>query len=51
MARNKSLGKKLRLNKRGMQNRPMPVWVVLRTKRKVRRNVKRFLWRRSKLKR
>jgi len=51
MATSKNLGKKIRLAKRHNQNRPMPVWVVMRTKRKVRRNPKRYLWRRTKLKR
>jgi large subunit ribosomal protein L39e len=51
MARNKNLGKKLRLLKRGKQNRPVPMWVVMKTKRKVRRNPKRYHWRRSRLKR
>jgi large subunit ribosomal protein L39e len=51
MARYKNLGKKLRLIKRGRQNRPMPFWVVMRTKRKMRRNPLRYYWKRSKLKR
>lgn len=51
MARVKHIAQKLRLAKRGKQNRPIPYWVVARTKRQVRRNPKRFLWRRSKLKR
>ncbi|MBR9680669.1 MAG: 50S ribosomal protein L39e [Candidatus Altiarchaeota archaeon] len=51
MATVKNLARKIRLAKRHGQNRPMPVWVVMRTKRKVRRNVKRYAWRRVKLKR
>ncbi|MBR9680086.1 MAG: 50S ribosomal protein L39e [Candidatus Altiarchaeota archaeon] len=51
MARVKHLARKLRLAKRGNQNRPIPYWVVARTKRSVRRNPKRYLWRRSTLKR
>ncbi len=51
MARYKNLGKKLRLIKKGRQNRPMPFWVVMRTKRRVTRNPLRHFWRRGKLKR
>mgnify|MGYP000288815925 CR=1 FL=1 len=51
MARFKILGKKIRLAKREKQNRPVPLWVLLKTKRRVRRNPKRYHWRRSRLKR
>ncbi len=50
MATVKPTGKKLRLIKRGKQNRPVPLWAVAKTNRKVRYNKSRFHWRRSKLK-
>jgi len=50
MARNKPLGKKLRLASAMNSNRPIPIWVVAKTKRKVRFNYKRRYWRRQKLK-
>ncbi|HDR53577.1 MAG TPA: 50S ribosomal protein L39e [archaeon] len=50
MATVKEKSRKLRLIKRGNQNRPIPLWVVAKTKRKVRWNPLRFNWRRSKLK-
>lgn len=51
MARYMSKSRKLRLIKKEKQNRPVPLWVVARTKRKVRWNKARHSWRRSKLKR
>lgn len=45
----KTLGVKLRLAKRLKQNRRPPVWVTVRTKRKVFTNPKRRHWRRSRL--
>ena len=51
MATFKMPGKKIRLAKRGRQNRPVPLWVVLKTKRRVRRNPKRYHWKRSRQKR
>lgn len=50
MARNKPLGKKLRLASALNSNEPIPVWVVAKTRRKVRFNYKRRYWRRQKLK-
>ncbi len=50
MARNKALAKKLRLAKAAKQNRRVPVWVILRTDRKVMTHPKRRNWRRTKLK-
>ncbi len=50
MARYKPLGKKLRLIARAKQNRPVPLWVLIKTKRKWRYNPYRYHWRRSKLK-
>ena len=43
-------GKKIRLAKATRQNRPVPIWVVAKTKSKVRTHPKRRQWRRSKLK-
>jgi len=50
MAHFKPLGKKLRLAKAAKSNQPVPVWVSVKTLRKVRFNLKRRNWRRSKLK-
>ncbi|DAC62966.1 MAG: 50S ribosomal protein L39e [Candidatus Thermoplasmatota archaeon] len=51
MARHKPYAKKKRLNKVTKQNRRVPVWVMLRTNRKVTNHPKRHHWRRSKLQR
>jgi large subunit ribosomal protein L39e len=51
MARNKPTAKKMRLNKVTKQNKRVPVWVVMRTNRKVNTHPKRHMWRRSKLQR
>jgi large subunit ribosomal protein L39e len=45
-----SKGRKLRLAKACEQNRRVPAWVMLRTKRKVTSHPKRRNWRRSTLK-
>jgi large subunit ribosomal protein L39e len=50
MARNKPLGKKLRLAAALKANRNPPVWVVIKTKRRVTRSPARRHWRRVKLK-
>ncbi|MEM0021161.1 MAG: 50S ribosomal protein L39e [Fervidicoccaceae archaeon] len=50
MAHYKPLGKKLRLAKALKSNQPIPVWVSVKTLRKVRFNFKRRNWRRTKLK-
>ncbi|NPA47908.1 MAG: 50S ribosomal protein L39e [Thermococci archaeon] len=50
MARNKALAKKLRLAKAAKQNRRVPVWVILKTDRRVMTHPKRRNWRRTKLK-
>jgi large subunit ribosomal protein L39e len=50
MSRNKPLGKKLRLAKAYKQNRRVPLWVILKTNRKVRTHPKMRQWRRSKVK-
>ena len=51
MARNKPFAKKQRLQKVTKQKRRVPVWVMLRTNRKVNTHPKRHMWRRSKLQR
>ncbi|MAH21300.1 MAG: 50S ribosomal protein L39e [Thaumarchaeota archaeon] len=43
-------GVKKRLMSKNRQNSPVPTWVTVRTKRKVRTNPKRRMWRRKKLK-
>lgn len=45
----KTKGKKLRLSKANKQNRRPPVWVILKTNRKVITHPKRRNWRRTKL--
>lgn len=46
----KPSGLKKRLIKKMRQNSPVPAWVIIRTKRRVRTNPKRRMWRRKKLK-
>jgi len=46
----KPSGLKKRLVKKARQNSPVPTWVVVKTKRRVRTNPKRRMWRRRKLK-
>ncbi|MEL9991548.1 MAG: 50S ribosomal protein L39e [Thermoproteus sp.] len=50
MARNKALGKKVRLAAALKSNRDPPVWVRLKTKNRVLRSPARRHWRRAKLK-
>ena len=50
MAHFKPLARKLRLASALKSNSPVPVWVTIKTKRKVRFNYKRRMWRRTKLK-
>ncbi len=50
MARNKPLARKLRLARAYKSNSPVPVWVIVKTMRRVTVNPKRRHWRRSKLK-
>jgi len=50
MARNKPLGKKLRLAAALKSNRNPPLWVVVKTKRRVTYSPARRHWRRQKLK-
>ncbi len=47
----KSYAKKSRLMKARRQNRRVPLWVMVKTKRKVSNNPKRRNWRHAKLKR
>jgi len=51
MARNKPAAKKIRLNKVTKQNRRVPVWVMMKTARKMTTHPRRHNWRRSKLQR
>lgn len=51
MAKNKPEKLKTILCKELRRNRPVPLFVIVKTKRKVRRNPKRRFWRFSKLKR
>jgi len=46
----KSLTKKLILAKKIKQNRPVPLFIIAKTKRKVRTNPKRRIWRNEKIK-
>ncbi|MEM3450971.1 MAG: 50S ribosomal protein L39e [Nitrososphaerales archaeon] len=46
----KPSGLKKRLIKKMKQNSSVPAWVIIRTKRNVRTNPKRRMWRRKKLK-
>lgn len=50
MAHFKPLGKKLRLAHALKENSNVPVWVLIRTRRRFRSHPKRRHWRRSKLK-
>ncbi len=50
MARNKPLGKKLRLAKAGKENKSVPTWVIMKTNRKVRRHPKQRNWRKTSIK-
>ncbi len=50
MARNKPLGRKLRLARALKSNSAVPAWVVVKTMRRMRFNPLRRHWRRSKLK-
>ncbi len=50
MARNKPLGKKLRLASAQHSNKPIPIWVTIKTRLRVRRGFRLRHWRRTKLK-
>ena len=45
MAARKSSPRKIRLLKKIRQTKPVPAWVIMRTKRTVRTNPKRRAWR------
>ncbi len=49
MARNKPLGRKLRLMAATTSNRRVPAWVMQRTKRRFTRHPKKRTWRRGHL--
>lgn len=50
MAHNKPLAKKLRLARALKENSPVPVWVIVKTRGRVRTHPKRRHWRRVSLK-
>ncbi|MCC6015875.1 MAG: 50S ribosomal protein L39e [Desulfurococcaceae archaeon] len=50
MAHHKPLAKKLRLINREKSNQPIPMWVTIKTRLRVRRPYRLRNWRRSKLK-
>lgn len=50
MARHKPLAKKLRLINREKNNQPVPMWVTIKTRLRIRRGFRLRHWRRSKLK-
>ncbi len=50
MAHFKHLARKLRLARALKANRPIPIWVVIKTRRRIRFNPLRRHWRVSKLK-
>ena len=47
MAARKSTPRKIRLMSKIRQNSPVPAWVIVKTKRRVRTNPKRRQWRRT----
>jgi len=47
MAARKSSPRKIRLMKKIRQAKPVPAWVILKTKRSVRTNPKRRAWRQT----
>ena len=47
MAARKPSGRKIRLHKKTLQTTPVPTWILLRTKRRVRTNPKRRAWRQT----
>ena len=50
MARNKPLGKKIRLGKANRQNRSIPSWIIVKTRGKVKTHPKRRKWRGQRIK-
>ena len=49
MSKNKPAAKKRRLVKANSRSRPVPIWIFVKSGRKVRSSPKRRNWRRSKL--
>jgi large subunit ribosomal protein L39e len=49
MTKNKPTAKKRRLIKANIQSQPVPIWIFVKSGRKVRSSPKRRNWRRSKL--
>ena len=47
MAARKRSGRKIRLLKKIKETSPVPAWIILKTKRKVRSNPKRRYWRQT----
>lgn len=47
MAARKPSGRKIRLQKKTRQTTPVPAWIIMRTKRRVRTNPKRRAWRQT----
>ena len=45
----KTSGVKKRYDKKRGQNKPVPTWVIVKTRRNVRTHSKRRMWRRNKL--
>ncbi|RKY24073.1 MAG: 50S ribosomal protein L39e [Planctomycetota bacterium] len=50
MSSNKTLPKKIRLNKAVKSNRRVPAWIMIKTNRRFTRHPKTRNWRRNKLK-
>ncbi|MCD6513404.1 MAG: 50S ribosomal protein L39e [Candidatus Asgardarchaeum sp.] len=50
MARNKPLGKKLRLARAGRLARAVPTWIIAKTRGRVRTSNKRRRWRQQRIK-
>ncbi len=50
MARNKPHARKLRLAAAYKENSPVPIWVTIKTRLRVRRGIRLRHWRRTKLK-
>lgn len=50
MSRHRSKPKKVRLAKANRRTRRVPVWIIVKTARRVRRHPKMRFWRRSRLK-
>jgi large subunit ribosomal protein L39e len=51
MSSNKTLGKKIRLNKAVKSNRRVPAWIMIKTNRRFTRHPQIRNWRKNKIKR